>query len=128
MGMRAVGPVAGVLGGLCWALRWVSDATGVATDWGDSVRWLGLVLLGTALVAVGAGVVSRSALWLRVIVGVALPALVWSLYWAVRGDGDAVALDGVVGLLAALLSAVCLVVVRRGVAPAAPRSGSHAAR
>ena len=129
--MRALGPVAGVLGGLCWVVRWVADMAGVAASWADPVRWAGLGLLAIALAVVGASLVSRSALWLRLIVAVAFPVLVWSLFSVVRGDGDAIVLEGAVGLLAIVLSVAVMVVGRRGAEPAAPRSrrhGSHAPR
>ena len=131
MHVRALGPVAGVLGGLCWVVRWVVDLTGVAASWADPVRWAGLGLLAVALACVGASLVSKSALWLRLIVAVAFPALVWSLFSVVRGDGDAVALEGALGLLAVVLSVVVVVVGRRSAAPEPTRGGrhgSHAAR
>jgi hypothetical protein len=126
--VRALGPVAGLLGGLCWVARWVADLTGTAADWADAASWVGLGLLAVALAVVGAGLVSRSALWLRLIVAVAFPLLVWSIYSVVRGEGSTVALDGAIGLLAVVLSLVYAVVGRRGATPAAPRRGSHAAR
>jgi len=129
--VRALGPVAGVLGGLCWVVRWVADMAGVDASWADPVRWAGLGLLAVALAVVGVSLVSKSALWLRLIVAVAFPVLVWSLFSVIRGDGDAIVLEGAVGLLAVVLSVAVLVVVRRGAEPAAPRTprhGSHAAR
>ena len=131
MDARALGPVAGVLGGLCWVIRWVADTAGVASSCADTVQWAGLGLLAVALGVVGASLVSKSALWLRLIVAVAFPLLVWSVFSVVRGDGDAVALEGALGLLALVLSAVVVVVGRHGAAPAAERGGrhgSHAAR
>ena len=129
--MRALGPVTGVLGGLCWVVRWVADLAGVAASWADPVRWMGLGLLAVALGIVGASLVSRSARWLRLVVAVAFPVLVWSLFSVFRGDGDAIVLEAAVGLLAVVLSGAVLVVGRRGEEPAAPRTtrhGSHAAR
>ena len=70
------------------------------TDWADTVYWAGLGLLGLALACAGGGLVSRSALWLRVIVALAFPLLVWSVYAVVKGDDDAVMLDGVLGAVA----------------------------
>jgi hypothetical protein len=129
--VRALGPVVGLLGGLCWVARWVADLAGVAAGWADAVYWAGLGLLAVALAVVGASLVSKSALWLRLIVAVAFPLLVWSIYAVVRGEGDAVALEGAIGLVAVVLSGVVVVVGRRGATPAPPRGGrhgSHAAR
>ena len=129
MDLRPLGLVVGLLGGLCWVVRWVADEVGSPPGWGGQVQWVGLALLGLALAAVGAGLVSRSALWLRVIVGLAFPLFVWSVYSVLRGSGDDPAFDGVVGLLAVVLS-VGVVAARRSAAPVARsgRHGSHAAR
>ncbi len=125
MDVRALGPVAGVLGGLCWVALWVADVAGVAAGWADAVHWVGLGLLAVALAVVGANLVSKSALWLRLIVAVAFPLLVWSIYSVVQGDGDSVAVDGATGLLAVILSGVVVAVGRRGAAPTPQRGGRH---
>lgn len=104
MSLRVLAAVVGVLGGGCWVARWAAGDP----VWGGAAHWAGLVLLALALAVVGAGLVSRSALWLRVIVAVAFPALVWSVYTVVRGSGDAVGLDGVVGAVAVAWSVVVL--------------------
>lgn len=132
--MRTLGTVAGLLGGSCWAARWGADLAGADPVWAAPAYWLGLALLALALATVGAGLVSRSAAWLRVVVAVALPLLVWSLYAVVRGSGESPGLDGVLGVLAAVLAGAALVTSRRSAAattrPAARggRHGSHAAR
>ncbi len=100
MSLRVLAAAVGVLGGGCWVARWAAGDPA----WGDGAHWAGLVLLAVALAVVGAGLVSRSALWLRVIVAIAFPALVWSVYAVVRGSGDAIALDGVVGAVAVVWS------------------------
>lgn len=109
MSLRVLAAVVGVLGGGCWAARWIADDP----SWGTGAHWAGLVLLALSLAVVGAGLVSRSALWLRAIVAIAFPALVWSVYAVVRGRGDAVALDGVVGAVALAWSLVVLVLALR---------------
>src|SRR5688572_32961931 len=121
MDVRALGPVAGLLGGLCWVIRWVGNLAGGAGGWGDSLRWAGIGLLAIALAVVGAGLVSRSALWLRLLVAVAFPLLVGSLYSVIRGVGDAVALVGAIGLLAVVLAAGFLVVSHRAAEPLVQR-------
>ena len=130
MSLRVLAAVVGVLGGGCWVVRWLAGDPG----WGDAAYVAGLALLLVALAVVGAGLVSRSALWLRAIVGLAFPALAWSVYAVVRGDDPAVALDGVVGAVAALWGLVVLVLALRSGGdgddrPAKPdkrKPGSHA--
>ena len=56
----------------------------------------------------GAGLVSRSAAWLQVIVGIALPLLVWSVVEVLHDAGDPVVIDGVVGLVVAGVSGAAL--------------------
>ena len=130
MDVRALGPVAGLLGGLCWVVRWLADAMGTTGGWSDSLHWAGLGLLLVALAVVGAGLVSRSALWLRLIVAAAFPLLVWSIFSVVRGEGDAIVLEGAIGLLAVLVATGFVLAGRRAAAPVGSggRHGSHAAR
>ena len=128
MNLRVLAAGAALLGGLCWVARWVVELDSGDPDWGSRAHVAGLVLLGVALAGVGAGLVSSSAAWLRVIVAVAFPALVWSVWSVVRGEGGSIALDGVVGAVAALMGAVGLVVARRRARRERRRrrSGSHA--
>lgn len=129
MTMRVVAATAALAGGLCWTARWGADLAGSSPGWADAASWAGLVLLGVALAAVGAGLVR--AAWLQAIVGVAFPLLVWSVYAVLRGDGDGIALDGVLGAVALLAGAGVLVASlrhhRAGV-EAARRHGAHSAR
>ena len=129
MNLRVLGLVAGLLGGLCWAVRWGVELAGSTPSWGDTAQLAGLVLIGLALAVVGAGLVSRSAVWLRALVAVAFPLLVWSVYLVVKGDSDGVTLDGVLGALAVVGSAALLVTGRRSdPQPRGGRHGSHASR
>lgn len=131
MSLRVLAAVVGVLGGGCWVARWIAGDPA----WGDAAHWAGLGLLAVALAVVGAGLVSRSALWLRAIVAVAFPVLVWSVYTVVRGSGDGVGLDGALGAVAMLWSVVVLALTLRGRSeapdaapdrPARRKPGSHA--
>ena len=89
MSLRAVALVSGVAGGLCWLALLVLDRVeSGSTGLHDALHWAGLVLLGCAMVGFGASLVSRSALWLRVIVGIAFPALVWSVLEVFHPAGD----------------------------------------
>lgn len=131
MDVRALGSVAGVLGGLCWVVPWVAEVGGSTPGWSGALHWAGLGLLAASLAVVGAGLVSSSAPWLRVLVGVAVPLLVWSLYSVLRGGAGALVLDGMIGVLAVGLGAVALATGRRTATSAARHGvdqGSHAAR
>ena len=128
MNLRVLAALAGLLGGGCWVARWGADLAGNVPSWSDTAYLAGLALVGLALAGVGASLVSRGAVWLRVIVAIAFPLLVWSVYAVVKGDGDAVTLDGVVGAVAILGGLVGLLIVRR--ASSASRHhhrGSHSA-
>ncbi len=129
MNLRVLTAVAGLLGGACWVARWGADLAGSEPGWSDGAYLAGLALIGLALAGVGAGLVSRSAIWLRMIVAIACPLLVWSVYAVVKGEGDAITLDGGVGVAAMLLSIVALFRARRtraaGLHPHRSR-GSHA--
>lgn len=130
MNLRVLSAAAGLLGGACWVARWGTDLAGDVPAWADGAYWAGLGLLGVALAGIGAGLVSSSAAWLRVIVAVAFPLLVWSVYQVVKGAGDDLRLDGILGVVAIVGSAVMLLRVR-GARPdrEQPRRshGSHSA-
>lgn len=131
MSLRVLAAVAGFLGGACWVARWVVDLAGDVPGWADGAGWVGLGLLAIALAGVGAGLVSSSAGWLRVLVAVAFPILVWSVYAVVKGAGDDLRLDGILGVVAILCSVVLLLRARGespGDAQPRRRHGSHSAR
>ena len=128
MDLRVIAATAGLLGGLCWVARWVADLASGDPAWGPAAYVAGLVLLGLALAGVGAGLVSSSATWLRVIVAVAFPALVWSVYAVVRGEDEWVTLDGLLGVVAVALGAVGHAAARRRAHAARPRRAGHHAR
>ena len=105
MNLRTVTLWSGVLGGSCWVVRAGLDLAG--TDDGalvDALHWGGLVLLALALAGYGAGLESRSAAWLRLIVAVAFPLLVWSVLEVLRRAGDPAVIDGVLGLALLVVS------------------------
>ena len=106
MNLRTVTSWSGVLGGLCWVVR--AGLALAGTDEGapvDALHWGGLVLLALALAGHGAGLVSRSAVWLRLIVAVAFPLLVWSVLEVLHTAGDPAVVDGVLGVVLLLVSA-----------------------
>ena len=65
--------------------------------------WVGLGLVTLALAAAGAALVKKGTWWLRLIVAVALPALVLSIYSAFRPLADTLVVDAVAGGLALVL-------------------------
>ena len=97
--------LAGLVGGLCWVARFVAGGGGAV---GGGLYYLGALLVAVALVAAGAGLVSTSATWLRAIVGVAFPLLVWSVLEVLHQNGSATTIDGVVGLVVAVVAATQL--------------------
>jgi hypothetical protein len=128
--LRVVALAAAVLGGLCWLARWAAEVVLGEVAWSGTAHLGGLVLLGVAVAGVGAGLVSSSAAWLRLVVAIAAPLLAWSVYSVVRGDGDGVTLDGFVGLLALVVAVAALLRGRGAEREPAPRRrrGSHSAR
>ena len=109
MDPRTYARAAGLLGGLSWVARFVLDLNGSGAGTpSDLLQWVGLVLLAVALAALGVSLVSRSALWLRVIVGVAFPLLVWSVLEVLHPGSEPAAVDGVFGALVAVVAAAGL--------------------
>jgi hypothetical protein len=82
----------------------------------DALFWVGLALIAVALAGAGAGLVKSGAGWLRIVVGLAFPALVLSLYSAFR-PADPEIVDVVAGVVAVVLGLGFLV--------RAPRSGAR---
>lgn|SRR5690242_20220473 len=114
--MRVVAAVAGLLGGLCW----------IGVLWVDVLAVVGAVLLAVAVLGAGAGLVSRSAVWLRLVVAVCFLALVASVVQVLRDNLDP---DGVlVAVGGAAVVVALLALARRRPAPAEARvRGAHAA-
>ena len=125
MNRRTVVLLTGLVGGLSWIGRWIADASGATGGLPDLLKWVGLVLLAVAVAGLGAGLVSRSALWLQGIVGVAFPLLVWSVIEVLSDSIDEVAVDAVAGVL---VIAAAVAVWRRHAPDPAPsrRAGAHA--
>lgn len=127
MDLHTLARLAGLVGGLCWVARFVMDLGGHGTGIvADGLYVLGLVLLAGALVAAGAGLVSTSATWLRAIVAVAFPMLVWSVLEVLHEGGDPQAIDGVLGAVVAVVAAVQLTRSRPKRVRPTRRAGAHA--
>ncbi|NYD40573.1 hypothetical protein [Nocardioides panaciterrulae] len=94
--------LAGLVGGLCWLARLLLDLAGHgAGAAAGALYWTGSLLVAVALIGAGAALVSSSASWLRAIVGVAFPLLVWSVLGVLHNAGHPQTIDGVAGLLVA---------------------------
>jgi len=115
--------LAGLVGGLCWVARLVVGGGGAV---GGGLYYLGALLVAVALAAAGAGLVSTSATWLRAIVGVAFPLLVWSVLEVLHQNGNATTIDGVVGLVVAVVAATQLVRSKPPKPPKPPTSSRSA--
>jgi hypothetical protein len=103
----------GVLGGLLWIARW---AVG-----GDALLWAGAALLTVLAAGAGAGLVRPVPL--RVVVGVCVALLCWSLGAVLGLDGDPVR-AGIAGLVLVVLVPVWW--ERTRPLPATRAHGSHA--
>ena len=110
MSLPVLARIAGLLGGLCWVARAVLDEVDASSAAVDALHWGGMVLVALALVGLGAELVSSSATWLRVIVAICVPLLVWSVLEAVR---QGVADRWVEGGFGALLAVYCVIGLAR---------------
>jgi hypothetical protein len=128
MDLTHLARLAGLLGGLCWLVRLLLDLAGHGTGGlADLLHWVGLLLVAVALVGMGAALVSTSGTWLRAVVGVAFPLLVWSVLEVLHEAGNPRVIDGVVGLAVAVASGVALTRDRPKKEPPRRRStGAHA--
>ncbi|MFC4787190.1 hypothetical protein ACT8ZV_22125 [Nocardioides sp. MAHUQ-72] len=125
MDLRSLARLAGLVGGLCWLVRLVLDLGGSGGAAG-LLHWLGLVLLAVALVGAGAALVSTSATWLRAIVAVAFPLLVWSVLEVLHDGGDPEVIDGLFGLVVAVVAAVAQARSRPEPVRRSRSTGAHA--
>jgi len=104
MNVRPLARACGLLGGLCWVARWVLGGGTV----GDALQWVGLLLLFVGLFGLGTALVNKGEVWLQVIVGVALPLLVWSVVEVLHASGDPVVINAVAGVLIAAACGLAL--------------------
>jgi hypothetical protein len=99
--------LAGLLGGLCWLGYAAFNDYDAATSAVNALYWGGAALILIALVGLGAGLVSGAA-WLRVVVGLCVPLLVWSILEVLHTETSDDIVDGGFGLALALLCAAAL--------------------
>jgi len=116
MGSRTAVALAGILGGLAWIAAAALDAVG-AGGLVDALTWVGLVLLLVAALGVGAGLVSRTTPWLRVVVAVCFVLLVGSVLQVARDSADVHMVDAVFGVLAAAAAVAALARSRSAAEP-----------
>lgn len=124
MDLRAIARWAGLVGGLAWLTRYLLDLAGAGQSILSLLYWVGLLLLFAAMASMGAGLVS--ATWLRAIVAVAYPLLVWSVLEVLHPVGNAYAIDGFFGLLAAVIAGVAIAKAPRERPPRTRSAGAHA--
>jgi len=121
---RTLVRIAGVVGGLCWLGQAAVNKYDAAEAAVNALYWGGGALILVALVGIGAGLVTGAA-WLRLVVGLCFPLLVWSILEVLHAETSDSVVDGGFGLGLALICAAALL---GGVAkedePA--RGGSHA--
>jgi hypothetical protein len=122
MNIRTLARVCGLLGGACWVVRLVRGG-----EPADPLYWVGLALLFVGMFGLGTLLVSKGAVWLQVIVGIAFPLLVWSVVEVVHAAGDPVVIDAVVGVA---IAGVCLLALGRSHGgdqqPPRRHAGAHA--
>ena len=124
MDLRAIARWAGLVGGLAWLARYLLDLAGAGQSILSLLYWVGLLLLFAAMASMGAGLVS--ATWLRAIVAVAYPLLVWSVLEVLHPVGNPYAIDGFFGLLAAVIAGVAMAKAPRERPPRTRSAGAHA--
>lgn len=106
--------LSGVLGGACWILRsllGLTDLTSSGDTLDEVLRWAGATWLLIALAGAGAALVRRSEMWLRVVVGVAVPLLALVFLSLAYDVLDRLLVDALVGLVVLVVS---VLVWRRG--------------
>jgi hypothetical protein len=121
MNVRALARVCGLLGGTCWVVRLVRGG-----EVGDPLYWAGLALLFIGMFGLGTALVSKEALWLQVIVGVAFPLLVWSVVEVLHASADPVVIDAVAGVVIGLACLLALGRQRDGDEKPRRHAGAHA--
>lgn len=124
MSQRTLVRIAGVVGGLCWLGQAAVNKYDAAAAAVNALYWGGSALILVALVGLGAGLVSGAA-WLRLVVGLCFPLLVWSILEVLHAETSDSIVDGGFGLGLALICAAALLGgVTREDDPA--RGGNHA--
>jgi hypothetical protein len=122
---RTLVRVAGVLGGLCWLGQAAVNKYDAAEVAVNALYWGGGALILVALVGLGMGLVS-GARWLRVLVGLCVPLLIWSILEILHAETSDNIVDGGFGLGLALICAAALLGGSPRDDDTAVRGGAHA--
>lgn len=124
MSTRTLVRISGVLGGLCWVGQVAVNDYDSASSAANALYWGGAALILVALVGLGAGLVSGAG-WLRLIVGLCVPLLVWSILEVLHAETSDDIVDGGLGLALALICAAALLGGEPKDDEAPPRGGAH---
>jgi hypothetical protein len=108
MGLRVAAALTGLVGGLTWITVLVFDRASGGGVVVDALTWAGLFLLAIAALGAGASLVSRSAVWLRVLVAICFAALVGSFIELLSESYDDLIVYAVSGAVAVVASVVAL--------------------
>ena len=108
MGLRVAAALAGLVGGLAWITVLVFDRASGRGVVVDALAWIGLFLLVIATLGAGASLVSRSAVWLRVLVAVCFAARAGSVLELLSESYDDLVVYAVFGAVAVVVSVVAL--------------------
>jgi hypothetical protein len=124
MSYKTLAKIAGVVGGLCWLVQAAINQYEAAGAAVNALYWGGAALVLVSLVGAGAGLVS-GARWLRLLVGLCFPVLVFAVLSTLRAETSDNVVDGGFGLALALICAASLLggVARDDDEPS--RGGSH---
>lgn len=116
--------IAGVVGGLCWLGQATVNKYDAAAAAVNALYWGGGALILVALVGLGMGLVS-GARWLRVVVGLCVPLLIWSIVEVLHAETSDNIVDGGLGLSLALICSAKLLGGATSDDAVAPRGGAH---
>lgn len=108
MGLRIAAALTGLVGGLTWIGALVFERVSGGGVLVDALTWAGLFLLGIATLGAGASLVSRSAVWLRVLVAVCFAALVGSFLELLSESYEEQVVYAAFGAIAVVASVVVL--------------------
>lgn len=108
MGLRRIGSVAGIIGGLLWLLRFGAEVGGLAADSTPvlALHWGGYALIGVMVLLWGIEISRPGPLWLKVVIALAATAgVVAGIEWVRQLLGER---DGA-GAVGALVMLICVI-------------------
>lgn len=108
MGLRRIGSVAGIIGGLAWLLRFGAEVGGLAADSMPvlALHWGGYALIGVMVLLWGIEISRPGPVWLQVVIAAAATAgVVAGIEWVRQLLGER---NGA-GAVGALVMLVCVI-------------------